>query len=146
MGGPGRLAPRPLAAIAAGLVGSALLLAGCAPAAAGARAALEQFLRDVHSHQSAYAYGYLSPQAASATPFTTFHRAVLASSADFTVVSVHAHGQSRAEAVVVATGIEGTTRRFPVTMVEIGTAGDWMLAAPFTSRGSSATTLARRAG
>jgi len=114
------------------------LVAGCAPGGAGARIALSQFLHDVHGHQAAYAYNHLAPAAAATTNFNAFNDAVLASRASFRVVSVRSTSTSSARAVVVATGPGGRGRRVILEMVEVGTGGDWMVAAPFVTGGAAA--------
>jgi len=127
--------------LAVALILLALPLAACAPSRIAARAALEQFLQDVHAHESAYAYTLLAPAAAARTSFDAFNRAVSASHATFQVVGVRSTSAGRARAVVVAHLPGGQRRRLAVTIIEVGTGGDWMVSAPFATLGAVAVQL-----
>ncbi len=129
------------AGLVAGLGALALALTGCAPPQVAARGALVQFLRDVQQHESAYAYTLLTPAAAASTNFNAFNDAVLASRARYQVVRVRATAAGSALAVVRARLPGGASRVLTVSVKEVGTGGDWMVGAPFTTLGAGAVRL-----
>ena len=117
------------------------LLAACAAPTAAPRAALQDFLVDVHAHSVVYAYTLLTNSAEVRTPFTPFFNWVKASKANFKIVSIHMVNAGDAEATVAVSSPGASTRDIHVQMVESGNAGDWLVNAPFVTQGTRAVQL-----
>ena len=118
-------------------------LAGCATPNAAPTAALSQFLANVQSGEAAYAWNLLTPAAEARTSFAPFAAAIAATRAQYRIVRVRADtAAGRAVAVVEVTSA-GTHHYTRLYLVEVGTAGDWQVNAPFTARGAAAMALLR---
>ncbi|HUY60425.1 MAG TPA: hypothetical protein VMW49_00985 [Candidatus Dormibacteraeota bacterium] len=120
------------------LTGGALALAGCAPPAAAPTAALQQFLANVQANEAAYAWNLLTPAAQAQTRFNAFAAAIAATHARYRVVSVRADSATGHASALVEVTAAGTHHYARLYLVEIGTAGDWQVNAPFTARGAAA--------
>ncbi|MGA9775095.1 MAG: hypothetical protein WBU92_04150 [Candidatus Dormiibacterota bacterium] len=136
---PARRLLRPAAA--AVVATSALILAGCASPATAARLALQGFLLDVHAHSVVYAYTLLTNSAESKTPFLPFFNGVNSSRADFRIEGCRVLNLNQVSCTVAVTPPGAPTRRVTVQMLEEGNAGDWLVAAPFTTKGADAILL-----
>lgn len=116
-----------------------MLLTACVGPAPAARAALNQWLADVRIHSVAYAYTLLSQHAEEHTNYDTFFNGVDASHATFKVVALKVISANDTSALVRVTnpgGAHPTT--VTVQVVEEGNAGDWLVAAPFSTEGARA--------
>ena len=131
---------RLLPVLAALLLGGSLL-AACASPTAAPRAALQDFLVDVHAHSAVYAYTLLTNSAEDRTPFVPFFNWVKSSRSSFKIVSLHMVNAVDAEATVAVSSPGASTRYVQVQMVESGNAGDWLVNAPFVTEGDRATRL-----
>lgn len=128
--------------VAAGLlVATGLLLAACASPATAARLALRSFLADVKAHSVVYAYTLLTNPAESATPFLPFFNGVKAARASYRVGSCREINPNQVTCQVTVTSPGAPPRVVQVQMLEEGNAGDWLVAAPFTTRGAAAIRL-----
>jgi len=132
--------PRLLAAVAALATGGGLL-AGCASPTAAPRSALQFFLTDVQAHSVVYAYTLLTNPAEDNTPFIPFFNGVKATKATFKIISIHMVNAAEAEATVAVLVPDQSTRYVRVQMIEEGNAGDWLVNAPFVTKGASAIQL-----
>jgi hypothetical protein len=137
---PARAARR-LGPLLAAVLLAGSLLAACAAPSAAPRAALQDFLVDVHAHSVVYAYTLLTNSAEDRTPFVPFFNWVKSSKADFKIVSIRMVNAADAEATVAVTVPGGPTKEVQVQMVESGNAGDWLVNAPFVTQGDRATRL-----
>ena len=138
---PVRRLRRRLLVPAAALLLSGSLLAACASPTAAPRAALHDFLVDVHAHSVVYAYTLLTNSAEDRTPFVPFFNWVKSSKATFKILSVRMVKAVDAEAVVAVSSPGRPTTDVKVQMVESGNAGDWLVNAPFVTQGARATRL-----
>ena len=132
---------RRFGAVAGLLVASGMLLAACASPATAARLALRGFLADVRSHSVVYAYTLLTNPAESATPFLPFFNGVNAARASYQVGSCRVINPNQVICQVEVTSPGATPRVVQVQMLEEGNAGDWLVAAPFTTKGAAAIRL-----
>ncbi len=132
---------RRFGAVAGLLVASGLLLAACASPATAARLALRGFLADVRAHSVVYAYTLLTNPAESATPFIPFFNGVNSARASYQVGSCRVINLNQVTCQVEVTNPGATPRVVQVQMLEEGNAGDWLVAAPFTTRGAAAIRL-----
>ncbi len=123
------------------LVAAGLLLAACASPATAARLALRGFLADVQAHSVVYAYTLLTNPAEAATPFLPFFNGVNAARASYRVESCRVVNPNQVTCQVMVTDPGATPRVIQVQMLEEGNAGDWLVAAPFTTRGAAAIQL-----
>jgi len=131
---------RPLTTLAS-LVAGGMLLSACANPAVAPRAALEEFLVDVQAHSAVYAYTQLTNPAEDDTPFLPFFNGVNSSNATFTVVHMKVVSAAEVTGTVEVTEPGQAASYVKVQMLEEGNAGDWLVAAPFTTEGSKAIKL-----
>lgn len=116
-----------------------MLLSSCIGPSPEAAAALHQWLADVRIHSVAYAYTLLSTNAEEHTNFDIFFDGVNASRASFKVVSLKVISANDVSALVRVQnpdGVHPTTVK--VQVVEEGNGGDWLVAAPFSTKGARA--------
>ncbi|MHB1500227.1 MAG: hypothetical protein ACYCYK_03505 [Candidatus Dormibacteria bacterium] len=124
--------------MAAALLLGGSLMTACAVPTAAPRAALQDFLVDVHAHSVVYAYTLLTNTAEARTPFIPFFNWVKSNRADFKIVSIRMVNAADAEATVAISSPGRPTADIQVQMVESGNAGDWLVNAPFATEGASA--------
>jgi len=116
-----------------------MLLSSCVGPTPAAEAALHQWLADIRVHSVAFAYTLLSTPAEERTNYDTFFNGVNASDASFKVLSLKVISADDVSALVQVKnpgGAHPTTVK--VQVVEEGNAGDWLVAAPFSSEGARA--------
>ncbi len=134
-------ARRPRLLLLAVLAGGALGLAGCAAPAQAPTAALQQFLANIQAHEAAYAWNLLTPTAESRTSFNAFAAAITASQARYRIVRVRADTAAGRASALVEVTVAGRRRYTHLYLIEVGTAGNWQVNAPFSSRGAGAMAL-----
>ncbi|MGH7642739.1 MAG: hypothetical protein ACRENX_06955 [Candidatus Dormibacteria bacterium] len=116
-----------------------MLLSSCVGPSIAAEAALHQWLADIRIHSVAYAYTLLSTHAEEQTNYDIFFNGVNASRASFKVLSLKVISADDVTALVRVQnpgGAPSTTVK--VQVVEEGNGGDWLVAAPFSTRGARA--------
>lgn len=136
---PARRVSRRLLGSLAGVALAALTLSACTGPAPAARHALQGWLDDVGAHSVAYAYTLLSTQAEHNTDYDQFLQAVNATHASYSIVSAKEISSADVATVVKVVPQDGGAVTFVrVQMIEEGNAGDWLVAAPFTTEGARA--------
>jgi presenilin-like A22 family membrane protease len=114
-------------------------MSACEGPTSPAEHALQQWLTDVRAHSVAYAYTLLSQNSEQRTNYDAFFAGVDQSHASYTIVSAKVISANDVE-VMVAVKNPGATQPtlVKVQVLEEGNGGDWLVGAPFSTKGANA--------